>query len=201
MIATAAGALRRSALAWSVAAATLSLLGCGNSTPATQEAAQAPTPAPPAATGGVAPPSTAPQSAEPAAPRDHGDRRQRRERRHAERAERAFAAGPIAIAEAQRTEAHGRLVEFDGTVQKILTPDRRGRRHQRFVLTVPGAATVLVAHNTDLGGEVPLTVGDHVRVRGIFEFNRRGGVVHWTHHDPGGEAGAGWIRVGGKTYQ
>ena len=191
---------------WGTAALALALLGCGNSTPAPPEAARAPASAPPAATGSAespstAAPSSAPQTTEPAAPRERGDRRERRDRRRSERAEHAFAAGPIEVAEAQRAQAHGRLVEFNGTVEKVLTPDRHGRPHQRFVVRVAGAGTVLVAHNTALGGEVPLTVGERVRVRGIFEFNRRGGVVHWTHHDPGSDAGAGWIRAGGKTYQ
>jgi len=182
------------------AALALSLLGCGNSTPpATQEAARTPASATPAATGSAE--SAARQSAAPVAPRDGGPRRERRENRRSQRAESAFSAGPIAIAEAQRTEAHGRLVEFDGTVEKVLTPDKRGLPHQRFVLRVPGAGTVLVAHNTELASEVPLAVGDHVRVRGLFEWNKRGGVVHWTHHDPAGGSGGGWIRAGGKTYQ
>jgi len=195
VIARRTGSLRF-AFALSAVALALSLLGCGNSNPAPQEAARTPTAAPPAANADVAP-----QVAPSSPPRDHGDRRERRDRRRSERAEQAFSAAPIEVAEAQRTEAHGRLVEFDGTVEKILTPDRRGLPHQRFVVRVPGAGTVLVAHNTDLGGEVPLKIGDRLRVRGIFESNRRGGVVHWTHHDPGAAASAGWIRVGGKTYQ
>ena len=61
--------------------------------------------------------------------------------------------------------------------------------------------TVLVAHNLDLAPRVPLTVGDSVELRGEYEWNDRGGVLHWTHRDPGGRHDAGWIRHAGRLYQ
>jgi hypothetical protein len=30
---------------------------------------------------------------------------------------------------------------------------------------------------------------------------RRGGILHWTHHDPQGEHVHGWLRHRGRTYQ
>jgi hypothetical protein len=32
-------------------------------------------------------------------------------------------------------------------------------------------------------------------------WNEKGGVVHWTHRDPGGRHMAGWLAHNGKTYQ
>jgi hypothetical protein len=180
----------------------LTLQACDRSVPVQQEAARVPPPAPPAASRAAeasAPSAPALQSAAPQPERR--DRRDRRLERRSQRAERAFAAGPVEIAEAQRQQLHGRLVEFDATVDKLLRADRRGLKHQRFVVRVAGAGTVLVAHNTDLAAEVPLAVGERVRVRGLFEWNQRGGVVHWTHHDPAGGSGGGWIRAAGRTYQ
>ena len=49
-------------------------------------------------------------------------------------------------------------------------------------------------------GPVPVAVGSTVRVHGLFEWTPKGGVVHWTHHDPSGKTPGGWIRCGGKTY-
>ena len=43
-------------------------------------------------------------------------------------------------------------------------------------------------------------MGDRVYVRGMYEWNDLGGLVHWTHHDPHGEEDGGWIRYRSKTY-
>jgi Protein of unknown function (DUF3465) len=95
----------------------------------------------------------------------------------------------------------GEMVEVTGRVSRILSDDREGSRHQRFVLTLDDGATLLVAHNIDLAPRVPLEVGDRARVRGRYEWNERGGVVHWTHHDPSGSRrAAGWIEHRGKVY-
>jgi hypothetical protein len=43
--------------------------------------------------------------------------------------------------------------------------------------------------------------GDEVRFRGQYEWNERGGVIHWTHHDPDGRRPGGWLRHDGATYR
>lgn len=93
------------------------------------------------------------------------------------------------------------MVEFEGGVTRVLADDSEGDRHQRFVVAVAGEKTVLIAHNIDLAPRVPIEVGDRVLVRGQYEWNDRGGVVHWTHHDPKGWREDGWIVHEGREYR
>lgn len=92
-------------------------------------------------------------------------------------------------------------VDVEGSVARVLPDDLVGSPHQRFVLRLPSGHTLLVSHNLALAERVPLEVGDPVGLRGEYEWNERGGVVHWTHHDPRGERPGGWIRHRGKEYR
>lgn len=93
-------------------------------------------------------------------------------------------------------------IQAAGTVTRILADDNKGSRHQRFILTLANGQTVLVAHNIDLAPRIPhLTTGDKVAFYGEYEWNKRGGVIHWTHHDPRGKHIGGWLKHQGKTYQ
>lgn len=94
----------------------------------------------------------------------------------------------------------GEWVLVTGTVVRVLGDDNQGSRHQRFIIEFSGQRTLLVAHNIDLADRVPLAKGDTVTVRGQYEPNDRGGVIHWTHHDPQGGAG-GWVEYRGGRYQ
>jgi hypothetical protein len=40
-----------------------------------------------------------------------------------------------------------------------------------------------------------------VAFRGEYEWNQKGGVIHWTHRDPDGQHSGGWLKHKGKTYQ
>ena len=95
----------------------------------------------------------------------------------------------------------GAWVEIRGYVQRRIRDDRRPPRHQRFIVELAAGATLLVAHNIDLAPRVPVEVGDEVVVRGEYESNAQGGVIHWTHHDPDGRRPGGWIRHAGKEYR
>lgn len=92
-------------------------------------------------------------------------------------------------------------LEAGGVVTRTLADDNQGDRHQRFIVEVAPGHTLLVAHNIDLAPRVPLTTGDRVVMRGEYEWTQKGGVLHWTHHDPGGRRDGGWIRHSGKTYR
>lgn len=95
----------------------------------------------------------------------------------------------------------GVWMETGGRVTRLLSDDSEGSRHQRFILDVGDGHTVMVAHNIDLARRIPVGVGDTLSLRGRYEWNERGGVIHWTHHDPQGRERGGWIRSGGTLYE
>lgn len=94
------------------------------------------------------------------------------------------------------------IVEGFGTVTRLLPDDNLGSRHQRFIVRLSPAHTVLVSHNIDLAPRIEdLRVGDEVRFKGEYEWSDQGGIVHWTHRDPRGNDHAdGWIEVRGDRY-
>jgi len=69
-----------------------------------------------------------------------------------------------------------------------------------LVISLKDGQTLLISHNIDLAPRVPMALGDHLEVRGRYEWNAKGGLLHWTHRDPAGKRAGGWIRLGGKTY-
>lgn len=104
------------------------------------------------------------------------------------------------IAELFADERSGEMVTVSGTVERTLPDDREGSRHQRFIVRLEDGMTVLVGHNIDLAPRVPLDEGDAIEVRGQYEHNDQGGVLHWTHHDPDKRHAEGWIRHDGQLY-
>lgn len=92
-------------------------------------------------------------------------------------------------------------LSVQGKVIKLLKDDRKGSQHQKFLIKLAPDITLLVAHNIDLAKRVPVRKGDSISLRGRYEWNKRGGMIHWTHHDPKGRKQGGWIRLNGKRYQ
>lgn len=93
-------------------------------------------------------------------------------------------------------------IEVSGTVIRLLSDDNEGSRHQRFIIELPSSQTLLIVHNIDLAPRIDdIREGDEVRVYGEYIWNDKGGLIHWTHHDPANRHPHGWIRHQDRLYQ
>lgn len=106
------------------------------------------------------------------------------------------------VEEAYNNKQQSVQVTGTGTVVKLLPDDLDGSRHQKFIVRTGKNHTILIAHNIDLAPKITgLQHGDEISFFGEYEYNSRGGVVHWTHHDPGKRHPDGWLKHDGKLYQ
>jgi Protein of unknown function (DUF3465) len=98
--------------------------------------------------------------------------------------------------------ARGEVLAVRGKVQRILADDRDESPHQRFIIVTDSGHSLLIAHNLDLAQRLQgLAPGDVVTVLGEYEWNEKGGVMHWTHDDPQSRHVPGYIEWHGKRYQ
>ena len=106
------------------------------------------------------------------------------------------------LADAYQNQQKDLQVGGKGTVISTLSDDTRGSRHQRFILELSSGQTLLISHNIDIAPRInSLREGDTVEFYGEYEWSPKGGVVHWTHHDPGGHHENGWLKHKGTAYQ
>ncbi|ENW04757.1 DUF3465 domain-containing protein [Acinetobacter beijerinckii] len=106
------------------------------------------------------------------------------------------------IMQAYQQQSSNIQVQGRGVVKTILPDDNDGSRHQKMILKLENGLTVLIAHNIDLAPRIEgLKKGDTVEFYGEYEYSQKGGVIHWTHHDPRGKHIDGWLKYQGKIYQ
>ncbi len=109
--------------------------------------------------------------------------------------------GDDELMEAYRNGESDLIVEGVGRVERLLADDLEGSRHQKFILRLASGQSLLVSHNIDLSTRLDdLREGDEVRFRGEYEWNERGGVLHWTHDDPKDWHADGWLIHNGIRY-
>lgn len=92
-------------------------------------------------------------------------------------------------------------VETPVTIYRLLADDNEGSRHQRLLARAPDGHSLLIVHNIDLAERIPAREGDELFVRGQFEWTDKGGLIHWTHHDPQGRHAGGYIDHRGERYR
>lgn len=110
--------------------------------------------------------------------------------------------GESAIMNAYNAKRSDVQINFTGRVKFTLPYDDIPPRHQNWVMELSNGHTVKISHNTDLAPKVPgLDKGDTVTVFGEYEYTAKGGVIHWTHHDPAKRHIGGYIRYKGKKYE
>ena len=106
------------------------------------------------------------------------------------------------IANAYDRQQSNIQVRGQGVVQKILPDDNQGSRHQRFLVRLSSGQSLLIAHNIDLAPRIEsLREADIIAFSGEYEWNNKGGVIHWTHRDPQGRHVGGWLEHHGRRYQ
>ena len=110
---------------------------------------------------------------------------------------------PVGVIEnAYRNRTRNLPVTGTGTVSRILSDDNKGSRHQRFIVRLSSGHTILIAHNIDIAPRVnSIREGGRIIFSGVYEWNDKGGVVHWTHHDPSRRHTGGYLQYSGSTYQ
>lgn len=111
------------------------------------------------------------------------------------------AAGDQQVLDAQAQHLRRVEVTLEGPVFKMLRDDTKGLPHERWLMKLSNGTTVLIAHDTKLAPRLPLSNGDVVKIHGEYIWNEKGGVIHWTHHDPQGRHEPGWIDFKGQRYQ
>jgi hypothetical protein len=109
---------------------------------------------------------------------------------------------PLAtITQWQHNQTSNQSICQEGVVTKLLEDDNQGSRHQRFIVKLENNTTLLIAHNIDISTRITdLENGEKIVFKGEYEWNAKGGVVHWTHHDPAGKHSGGYLMYKGKKY-
>ncbi len=105
------------------------------------------------------------------------------------------------VAAAQSNRASHVQVTCTLPVKRMLRPDDKGEKHEKFLLQLSNGSTILVAHNVSRAPSVPVEAGDIVTVHGEYIWNNKGGVIHWTHASDTPRHEGGYIDFKGQRYQ
>jgi hypothetical protein len=93
-------------------------------------------------------------------------------------------------------------VTVSGTVTRVLADAPAGADgpHQRFSVDFGEGVTCEIDHNLALAPRVPLQAGTTLTVKGQYEPDPGGCVIHYTHHSTSRSHESGYIEVAGQQY-
>jgi len=110
--------------------------------------------------------------------------------------------GFLSVQQARSQQLRDVYIQGSGEVIRLLADDLKGSRHQRILIEEQSGDTLLVVHNIDLAPRInSIKVGDSLSYQGEYIWNEKGGLVHWTHHDPRGQQIGGWLEHQGQRYE
>ena len=107
---------------------------------------------------------------------------------------------PNQIAEVFAEHRSDLMVEFEAKVLRVLDEQLEATPYQRFIVELDNGHTLLVAQNLKQSSRAPLEKWDQVKIRGEYTWHEQGGIVDWTHRDPGAGLKHGWIEHRGNRY-
>ncbi len=92
------------------------------------------------------------------------------------------------------------LVELDARVIRIHPDIADFETFQAFSIELSNGQRVRVHHNIDVAPRVPVSANAEIRLRGEYDWNPEGGLIHWTHAAVDSERKGGWIEVNGHRF-
>jgi hypothetical protein len=98
----------------------------------------------------------------------------------------------------QRTDF---MSEVSGAVVRIVVDEKGDAPHQKFFIRLENGQTVLVVHDLEAGGKIPLAINDRVTVRGEYSWSETGGTLQRTERDLSTQRRHGFVEHEGKRYQ
>ena len=106
------------------------------------------------------------------------------------------------VARAYKNKDNAAQITGSGVVIRHFADDTSATQHQKFIIKLNLAQALLITHNIDCALRISfLRKGDTVKFYGEYKWSAKGGVVHWTHHDPKGNHVSGWLKYNGNIYQ
>lgn len=112
-------------------------------------------------------------------------------------------ANDAGLCQAIASRSSGVEVIADGTVAQLLgTAIGSSGAHEGFILHLESgcAATLRVETNVAFTGPVPLHIGERVVVKGEYDHDPDGEVIHFTHRELDGRHPGGYVEAGGVYY-
>jgi hypothetical protein len=94
----------------------------------------------------------------------------------------------------------GFMSEVSGTVVRILVDEKSDTGNQQFFIRLENGQTLLVVHDQEAAGRVPVSIDDRVTVRGEYTWSETGGILKNTVRDLSPRRRHGFIEHKDKRY-